>query len=195
MPLKAGETLIHEGDRSSDIYIIRSGSVVVEKKIGGKDVFLSYVLAGNYVGEMSLFYDGLRTASVRAAIKSEVVRLPGEIFERLLDNNPKLRSEIEAEVAQRRRVNDYIEAKRESFSSVVDMHSEVARFLLEEEGLSEATDALVIDETLCIGCDNCEMACAEIPRRDFPPRSRSRQFLRLYSRANLMPPLRAPPIA
>ncbi len=162
IPLKAGETFIREGERSSDIFIIRSGSVVVEKNIGGKEVFLSYVLAGNYVGEMSLFYDGLRTASVRAAIKSEAVRLPGEIFERLLADNPALRQEIEDQIAQRRRVNDYIEAKRESFTSVVDMHSEVARFLLEEEGLSEATDALVIDETLCIGCDNCELACAEI---------------------------------
>jgi Fe-S-cluster-containing hydrogenase component 2 len=28
-------------------------------------------------------------------------------------------------------------------------------------GLGEATDALVIDENLCIGCDNCEKACAE----------------------------------
>ncbi|MEO1251855.1 MAG: cyclic nucleotide-binding domain-containing protein [Pseudomonadota bacterium] len=162
LSLKAGETFIQEGDRSTDIFIIRQGSAVVEKKIGGKNVFLSYVLAGNYVGEMSLFYEGLRTASVRAAIKTELARLPGEIFERILRESPDLRRAVEAQVAKRRRLNDYIEAKRESFSSVVDMHSEVARFLLEEEGLSEATDALVIDETLCIGCDNCEVACADI---------------------------------
>ncbi|WP_411818803.1 cyclic nucleotide-binding domain-containing protein [Hyphococcus sp. DH-69] len=158
---KAGEALINEGERSTDIYIIRSGSVVVEKHIGGKDVFLSYVLAGNYVGEMALFYNGLRTATVRAAIKSDVVRLPGEIFERLLSENPTLYKSVERLVADRRKLNDYIEAKRESFSSVVDMHTSVARFLLEEQGLSEATDALVIDETLCVGCDNCEKACAD----------------------------------
>jgi Fe-S-cluster-containing hydrogenase component 2 len=29
------------------------------------------------------------------------------------------------------------------------------------EGLGEATDTLIIDEHLCIGCDNCEKACAE----------------------------------
>ncbi|WDI31300.1 NAD(P)-binding domain-containing protein [Hyphococcus flavus] len=162
LPLKAGDAFINEGERSTDIFIIRSGSAVVEKRIGNKDVFLSYVLAGNYVGEMSLFYDGLRTATVRAAIKSEVVRLPGEMFERLLNNNPDLYRAVERLVASRRKVNDYIEAKRESFSSVVDMHTSVARFLLEEEGLSEATDALVIDETLCVGCDNCEKACADI---------------------------------
>ena len=32
---------------------------------------------------------------------------------------------------------------------------------LMEHGLGEATNALVIDETLCVGCDNCEKACAE----------------------------------
>ena len=30
-----------------------------------------------------------------------------------------------------------------------------------EQGLGEATNALVIDETLCVGCDNCDKACAE----------------------------------
>jgi Fe-S-cluster-containing hydrogenase component 2 len=30
-----------------------------------------------------------------------------------------------------------------------------------QQGLGEATDVLLIDESLCIGCDNCEKACAE----------------------------------
>jgi CRP-like cAMP-binding protein len=92
------------------------------------------VLAGNYVGEMALFYDGLRTATVRAAIKSEVVRLPGAVFERILGNNPDLYRAVERLVASRRKLNDYVEAKRESFSSVVDMHTSIARFLLEKKG-------------------------------------------------------------
>jgi len=32
---------------------------------------------------------------------------------------------------------------------------------LMREGLGEATNVLVIDESLCVGCDNCEKACAE----------------------------------
>jgi Fe-S-cluster-containing hydrogenase component 2 len=32
---------------------------------------------------------------------------------------------------------------------------------LMQQGLGEATDVLLIDEALCIGCDNCEKACAE----------------------------------
>jgi len=38
--------------------------------------------------------------------------------------------------------------------------SSVMNFLM-SQGLGEATNVLVIDEGLCVGCDNCEKACAE----------------------------------
>jgi Fe-S-cluster-containing hydrogenase component 2 len=36
----------------------------------------------------------------------------------------------------------------------------LVQFLM-EQGLGEATDVLLIDESLCVRCDNCEKACAE----------------------------------
>ena len=75
-----GEPIMTEGDEGDDLFIIRSGSMVVEKSVGGKQVFLSYVPAGSYSGEMALLDGGRRTATVKAAIRSQVVRLPGEPF-------------------------------------------------------------------------------------------------------------------
>ena len=156
----AGEVVLAEGDEGSDLYIVRRGSMIVEKMIGGRPVFLSYLPAGSYVGEMALIDGGPRTATVKAAIKSEVVRLPGEAFARLLQRKPGLLGKTRSDMAARRDVNAFIESRKESFSGAVDMYSETAQFLI-DNGIGEATDVLLIDETLCIGCDNCEKACAD----------------------------------
>jgi CRP-like cAMP-binding protein/thioredoxin reductase/Fe-S-cluster-containing hydrogenase component 2 len=158
--IRAGQTIINEGEEGYDIFVIRQGSMVVEKNIGGKPVFLSYLPAGSYVGEMALIDRGRRTATVRAAIKSEVIRLDGEAFRRLLERKPELLGRFKQEMSTRQELTSIIEARKDGFGGVVDMYSQVAGFLV-ENGIGEATDVLLIDEKLCIGCDNCERACAD----------------------------------
>ncbi len=158
--LRAGEVVLKEGDAGKDVYIIRRGSMIVEKSIGGKPVFLSYLPAGAYVGEMALIDDAPRSATVKAAIRSEVIRLPGEAFAKLLASKPALLAKARADMAKRVEVNNFIEGRKDSFSGAVDMYSETAQFLI-DNGIGEATDVLLIDENLCVGCDNCEKACAD----------------------------------
>jgi CRP-like cAMP-binding protein len=189
-PVRAGEAIIKEGTDDFDMYVIRSGSMVVEKSIGGKPVFLSYLPAGSYVGEMALIDRSRRTATVRAAIKSEVIKLDGEAFRRLLDRKPDLLAKAKRDMASRQDLNAFVEAKKDSFSTVVDMYSSVANFLV-ENGVGEATDVLLIDENLCVGCDNCEKACADshdgLSRLD---REAGRTYAHLHV-PTVLPPLRA----
>jgi len=158
--VRAEEVVIQEGADDKDVYVIRRGSMIVEKDIGGKPVFLSYLPAGSYFGEMAVIDGSKRTATVKASIKSEVVRLPGDVFVALLQRKPMLRDKALTDMADRRKVNQFIESRKDSFGGAVDMYSKTAQFLV-DNGIGEATDVLLIDETLCIGCDNCEKACAD----------------------------------
>jgi cGMP-dependent protein kinase 2 len=158
--IRAGNAIVNEGDEGYDVFIVRQGSMTVEKVIGGKPIFLRYLPAGTYFGEMALIDGGRRTATVRAAIKSEVIKLNGDAFRRLLAGKPDLLEKMKDEMATRQQTTSFIEARKDGFGGVVDMYSSVAGFLV-SEGIGEATDVLLIDEKLCVGCDNCEKACAD----------------------------------
>jgi cGMP-dependent protein kinase 2 len=160
MQARAGQVIVTEGADDKDVFIIRSGSMIVEKDIGGRPVFLSYLPAGSYFGEMAVIDGSARTATVKAAIKSEVIRLPGAEFLALLDRVPGLQARALKEMASRRATNAFIESRKGAFGGALDLYSETAQFLV-DNGIGEATDVLLIDEKLCIGCDNCEKACAD----------------------------------
>ena len=149
---KAGEALFSEGDRSDGLYLIRKGSVMVSRTLGGREVVLSYVPAGNYVGEMALMLDAPRSATVRAAVPTEaIVLLAGKVTE-LLAGNTGLRGQLDDQYLARMEANQAMTAKQDSGNLI--------SFLL-KQGVGEATDVLLIDESLCIRCDNCEKACAD----------------------------------
>jgi CRP-like cAMP-binding protein/Fe-S-cluster-containing hydrogenase component 2/thioredoxin reductase len=149
---KAGELIFAEGDEADTLHLIRSGSVTIAKNFGEREIPMAYVAAGNYVGEMGLLGNSTRSASVRATVKTETVSLDAEAFNALLDATPALRAEMEQAVRTRSQQNVRMQGN--------DGSGDVLNFLM-QQGLGEATDVLLIDKSLCVNCDNCEVACAE----------------------------------
>ena len=149
----AGETLFREGDAPDGLYLVRRGSVTVSRAIGGREVVLSYVAAGNYVGEMALLSDSPRMATVRAAVVTEALVLPADTFKRVVARNRRWRADMETVLLERMRANAAMEAQQEP--------GNLLGFLV-GQGMGEATDVLLIDESLCIRCNNCEKACADV---------------------------------
>ncbi len=149
---RAGEVLFEEGEPGDCVHLVRVGSLTISRSIGGREVVLSYVPAGNYVGEMALLGDNVRSASAKAAIATETIRLDGSVFKQLLLREPELRLRLQAEYRQRAAANLKMQAQPEG--------GDVISFLV-SQGVGEATDILLIDEALCVRCDNCEKACAE----------------------------------
>ncbi len=149
---KADEPLFAEGDGADGLHLIRSGSVSVARRIGGREIVTSYVAAGNYVGEMGLLGQTNRSATVRATVATESIFLGADVFLQMLERNEGLRERVQETVKDRLSQNLRMEAAPEA--------GDLISFLM-QQGLGEATDVLLIDETLCVGCDNCEKACAE----------------------------------
>jgi CRP-like cAMP-binding protein/thioredoxin reductase/Fe-S-cluster-containing hydrogenase component 2 len=148
----AGDTLFSEGDPGDGLYLIRRGSVTVSRQIAGREIVLSYVAAGNYVGEMALLSNAPRSATVRAAVPTEVIMLEAQRFIEVMASHSTVRGRIDSKLLDRMRINEAMEASSESGNLI--------SFLM-QQGLGEATDVLLIDESLCIRCDNCEKACAD----------------------------------
>ena len=148
----AGDVLFNEGDSGDALHLIRSGSVTISRNFGDKDVVMAYVPAGRYIGEMALMSDAPRSATVSAAVATETIRLEGSAFQRLLNAAPHVRASLQAKYKERMAAT----AKRSGRSE----HNSVLSFLV-SQGLGEATDVLLIDESLCVRCDQCEKACAD----------------------------------
>jgi len=146
------EALFEEGDKGDALHIIRTGSVLVQRRIGGRDIVLSYLAAGNYVGEMALLSDSPRSATVRAAVATETISIPADAFRLLVAGSPELKAELEETFRSRIMQNERSQGQTEA--------GNIIQFLV-QQGVGEATDVLLIDESLCVRCDNCERACAE----------------------------------
>ena len=149
---KPNEVLIEEGAQDEPVYLIRSGAVSVSRRIGGKDIVLSYLPAGNYVGEMSMLTKAPRSATVKASVATETIKIDSAAFRALLDRDPELLRQVKSKLETRLVEKARTEMRPENGGLI--------QFLL-EQGIGEATDVLLIDEALCVRCDNCEKACAE----------------------------------
>jgi Fe-S-cluster-containing hydrogenase component 2/CRP-like cAMP-binding protein len=149
----AGQPLFLEGDAPDGLHLIRRGSVTVCRQIGGKELVLSYVAAGNYVGEMALMSEKPRSASVRAAVATETILLEAKRFTEVLTRSSTMRGGLDARFMERLEANEAMEDQIESGSLI--------SFLM-KQGVGEATDVLLISQSACVGCNNCEKACADV---------------------------------
>ncbi|GLP95789.1 MULTISPECIES: cAMP-activated global transcriptional regulator CRP [Paraferrimonas] len=99
----AKSTLIHAGEESDTLYYIVKGSVaVLIKDEEGKEMILSYLNQGDFIGELGLFEDqSERTAWVRAKAPCEIAEISYKKFMQLIQVNPDILMKLSAQMAHR----------------------------------------------------------------------------------------------
>jgi CRP-like cAMP-binding protein len=95
--LQAGHVLIPQGRHHHECYVIERGTAAVE--IDGQEI--AEIAEGEFVGELGFFVRGPASATVRAKTDLEVLVIPYNRLDQVLDDNPGLVRAIATELAIR----------------------------------------------------------------------------------------------
>ncbi len=86
-----GQDVFVEGEASSDLFIVATGRVAMQKSAsGGKDSLVALMEPGDLFGEMGLFDDQGRSATARCLERTEVLRIPYSVLRLILHQRPGL---------------------------------------------------------------------------------------------------------
>ena len=149
---KAGDVLFDIDETGNSLHLIRRGSASLQREANGEWITLAELRSGELVGEMALMGDPQRRERAVATVATETVEIAQREFLSLMSLESASLERLQQRTQRRLTETTQMNARPEA--------SALLKFML-GEGLGEATDVLLIDEKLCVGCDNCETACAE----------------------------------
>jgi CRP/FNR family transcriptional regulator len=123
-----GQAVFREGDASDTCYIVRSGHArAVRTHGGGRSITLATFGPGDIFGELAMFEDERRSATVEAVEPTSVVAVLGPDMRRLMGEHPEIATRLVIALGRRlRETNERL--TRQSFQTV---QSRVAMVLSE----------------------------------------------------------------
>jgi CRP-like cAMP-binding protein len=89
---KAGSLVFREGDAPDFIALVRKGKVEIRKQteFKGKQIVLAHMTKGSVLGELAVFDDFPRSASVVAIEDTDLLILKNEDMESFIESYPEL---------------------------------------------------------------------------------------------------------
>ena len=135
----AKSTLIHAGEKAETLYYIVKGTVaVLIKDDEGKEMILSYLNQGDFLGEMGMFEENEnpeRSAWVRAKGACEVAEISYKKFRQLIQVNPEILVRLSSQMARRLQVT----SEKVGNLAFLDVTGRIAQTLL---NLAKQPDAM-----------------------------------------------------
>ena len=83
-----GEALFHAGDAADSVYLIDEGEAVILAEGEDHEVFVGTLGRHEMFGEMAIFMNSSRSATIKAKGTLKVIRIDGDMFLKLVTENP-----------------------------------------------------------------------------------------------------------
>jgi CRP/FNR family cyclic AMP-dependent transcriptional regulator len=134
-----GEVVFREGDASDTCYVVREGRARAIREHGdGRTITLATFGPGDFFGELAMFEDELRSATVEAIEPTVVVAVLGPDMRRLMTEHPEISTRLVISLGRRlREMNERL--SRQSFQTVQSRVAVALSELVEQE-LAEGRD-------------------------------------------------------
>lgn len=171
-----GQAIFREGDTSDTCYILRSGHArAVRENPDGRLIALAHFGPGDIFGELAMFDDERRSATVETLDDVEVIAILGADMRRLMREHPEIAVKLVGTLGRRlREANERL--SRQSFQTVQSRVAGVLRQLVRQaqsEGAGEKDVLLTITQ-------------AEIAQLAGSSRESASRFLAVLERAGIV---------
>ena len=113
-----GQVIFREGDASNTCYVLRSGHArAIREHPDGRTITLTHFGPGDIFGELAMFDDEVRSATVETLDDVELVAIPGRDMRRLMNEHAAIASKLVVSLGRRMRIaNERL--TRQSFQTV-----------------------------------------------------------------------------
>ena len=98
-----GEVIVRQGEVANCMYVIQSGKAEVVEEVNGKTVPLAVLGENDFFGEMAIFEDEVRSATVRALGAVRVLTVDKKTLLRGIQQDPALAFRILEHICHRLR--------------------------------------------------------------------------------------------
>jgi CRP/FNR family cyclic AMP-dependent transcriptional regulator len=155
----AESVILREGDRGDTCYVMRSGRArVMREHPDGRAITLTNLGPGEIFGELAMFGDEVRSATVEAIEDVEVLAILADDLKRLLRDHPEIAVKLLAALGQKLRdANERI--SRQSFQKVSSRVAGVlARLIDTGSGTTEVDSANGADAEIVVRSTQADLA-------------------------------------
>lgn len=124
-----GEPLIHQGDVSDSLYILREGLLAVSiKQADGTELIIDHIGPGQFFGEKSFLLGEPRSATVTPVVDSMIFEVTKESMATLIHNRPAIANYL-SELLSERQLNRITKLQFEQAQHEEDFHLISAKLL------------------------------------------------------------------